>query len=134
MSGTPSVIICAYTESRWRQLLSAAESIRKQTASVDELLIVIDNNDDLRDRAERAVPWAQVIASSGPPGLSGARNTGMTASTGEIVLFLDDDAVAEPDWVSQLLAHYCDPNFLGVGGAAQPLWERSAPYWCPVGL
>jgi O-antigen biosynthesis protein len=132
MSGTTSVIICAYTESRWRQLLSAAESIRKQTASVDELLIVIDHNDDLRDRAERAVPWAQVIASSGPRGLSGARNTGMTASTGEIVLFLDDDAVAEPDWVSQLLAHYCDPHVLGVGGAAQPLWERSAPYWWPV--
>ena len=132
MSGTTSAIICAYTESRWRQLLAAAESIRKQTASVDELVIVIDHNDELRDRAERAVPWAQVIASSGPPGLSGARNTGMNASIGEVVLFLDDDAVAEPDWVSQLLAHYCDPHVLGVGGAAQPLWERSAPPWWPA--
>ena len=129
MRVTTSVIICAYTESRWQQLLCAVESIRKQTASVDELLIVIDHNDELRHRAEQAMPLAQVIASSGPPGLSGARNTGIAASTGEIVLFLDDDAVGEPDWVSQLLAHYSDPHVLGVGGAAQPVWERSAPQW-----
>jgi O-antigen biosynthesis protein len=132
MNITTSVIICAYTESRWQQLLCAAESIRTQTASVDELLIVIDHNDELRYRAEQAMPWAQVIASSGPPGLSGARNTGIAASTGEVVLFLDDDAVAEPDWVSQLLAHCSDPHVLGVGGAAQPTWERSAPPWWPA--
>jgi GT2 family glycosyltransferase len=132
MSVTTSVIICAYTEFRWRQLLCAADSIRKQTASVDELLIVIDHNDELRHRAEQAMPWAQVIASSGRPGLSGARNTGIAASTGEVVLFLDDDAVAEPDWVSQLLAHYSDPHVLGVGGAAHPVWERPAPHWWPA--
>lgn len=132
MSVTSSVIICAYTESRWQQLLGAAESIRKQTASVDELLIVIDHNDDLRHRAEQVMPWAQVIPSSGPPGLSGARNTGIAASTGEIILFLDDDAAAEPDWNSQLLAHYSNPHVLGVGGAAQPVWERSAPQWWPA--
>jgi len=132
MSATTSVIICAYTESRWKQLLFAAESIRKQTAPVDELVIVIDHNDELRHRAEQAMPWAQVIASSGPPGLSGARNTGIAASRGEVVLFLDDDAVAEPAWVSQLLAPYSDPHVLGVGGAAQPVWERSAPHWWPA--
>jgi GT2 family glycosyltransferase len=132
MSATSSVIICAYTESRWKQLLFAAESIRKQSASVDELLIVIDHNDELRHRAEQAMPWAQVIASSGPPGLSGARNTGTAASTGEVVLFLDDDAAAEPAWVSQLLAPYSNPHVLGVGGAAQPVWERSAPHWWPA--
>ena len=94
MSMTTSVIICAYTEARWEQLLCAAESVRNQTTPVDEVLVVIDHNDELRNRAEHAMPWARVIASSGPAGLSGARNTGIAASTGEIVLFLDDDAVA----------------------------------------
>lgn len=131
MSITTSVIICAYTEARWQQLLCAAESVRTQTTPVDEVLIVIDHNDELRDRAKLAMPWAQVIGSSGPAGLSGARNTGIAASTGEIVLFLDDDAVAAPDWASQLLAPYQDPNVLGVGGAAHPVWEQSAPSWWP---
>jgi O-antigen biosynthesis protein len=131
MSMTTSVIICGYTEARWQQLLCAAESVRMQTVPVDELLIVIDHNDDLRNRAAQAIPWARVIPSRGPAGLSGARNTGIAAATGEVVLFLDDDAVAEADWVRQLLAPYRDPNVLGVGGAAHPVWEQPAPRWWP---
>ena len=132
MSMTTSVIICAYTEARWQQLLCAAESVRNQTTPVDEVLVVIDHNDELRNRAEQAMPWARVIASSGPAGLSGARNTGVAASKGEIVLFLDDDAVAEPDWLSHLISAYDDPCVLGVGGAANPVWEQSAPRWWPA--
>ena len=132
MSLTTSVIICAYTQNRWSQLLSAAESVRKQTTPVAEVLVVIDHNDELRNRAEQAMPWARVVASGGPAGLSGARNTGIAASTGEIVLFLDDDAVAEPDWLSHLLVAYDDPRVLGVGGAAHPVWEQSAPRWWPA--
>jgi GT2 family glycosyltransferase len=132
MSLTTSVIICAYTQNRWSQLLSAAESVRKQTTPVAEVLVVIDHNDELRNRAEKAMPWARVVASGGPAGLSGARNTGIAASTGEIVLFLDDDAVAEPDWSGHLIAAYDDPGVLGVGGAAHPVWEQSAPRWWPA--
>ncbi|HEX5905732.1 MAG TPA: glycosyltransferase family 2 protein, partial [Propionibacteriaceae bacterium] len=132
MSMTTSVIICAYTEARWQQLLQAAESVRGQTAPVDEVLVVIDHNDALRHRAEHAMPWVRVIASSGPSGLSGARNTGIAASSGEVVVFLDDDAVAEPDWLSHLLGHYRDPTVLGVGGAAHPVWEGSIPRWWPA--
>ena len=132
MSMPTSVIICAYTEARWEQMLCAVESVRNQTTPVDEMLVVIDHNDELRNRAEHAMPWARVIASSGPAGLSGARNTGIAASTGEIVLFLDDDAVAEPDWLSHLISAYDDPCVLGVGGAANPVWEQSAPRWWPA--
>ena len=61
MSLTTSVIICAYTQNRWSQLLSAAESVRKQTTPAAEVLIVIDHNDELRNRAEQAMPWARVV-------------------------------------------------------------------------
>jgi GT2 family glycosyltransferase len=132
MSLTTSVIICAYTLNRWQQLLSAAESVRNQTTAVDELLVVIDHNDELLNQAELAMPWARVIASTGAVGLSGARNTGIAASVGEVILFLDDDAVAEPDWVTNMLSAYHDPHVLGVGGAAHPVWEQSAPRWWPA--
>jgi GT2 family glycosyltransferase len=132
MSLTTSVIICAYTLNRWQQLLSAVESVRNQTTPVGELLVVIDHNDELLSEAELAVPWARVIASTGAVGLSGARNTGVAASVGEVILFLDDDAVAEPDWVTNMLFAYHDPHVLGVGGAAHPVWEQSAPRWWPA--
>jgi O-antigen biosynthesis protein len=132
MSLTTSVIICAYTQNRWSQLLSAAESVRKQTTPVAEVLLVVDHNEELLSQAQAAMSWARVIPSTGVPGLSGARNTGVAASIGEIVLFLDDDAVAEADWVGNLVAAYRDPQVLGVGGAANPVWERSAPRWWPA--
>ena len=133
MSVTTSVIICAYTADRWPQLLSAVESVRKQTTLVGEVLVVIDHNAELLRRAEAAMPDVRVMASTGRPGLSGGRNTGIAASTGEVLLFLDDDAIAEPDWVSNLLAAYADPHVLGVGGAAHPVWEGSTPpRWGPA--
>jgi GT2 family glycosyltransferase len=129
---TTSVIICAYTLDRWQQLVSAAESVRNQTTPVGELLVVIDHNDELLREAEVALPWARVIGSAGAVGLSGARNTGIAGSAGEVILFLDDDAVAERDWVTNMLLPYDDPHVLGVGGAAHPVWEQSAPRWWPV--
>jgi len=129
---TTSVIICAYTLNRWQQLLSAVESVRNQTTPVGELLVVIDHNDELLSQAEVAMPWARVIPSTGAVGLSGARNTGIAASLGDVILFLDDDAVAEHDWVTNMLSPYDDPHVLGVGGAAHPVWEESAPRWWPV--
>jgi len=132
ISLTTSVIICAYTLKRWQQLISAAESVRDQTTSVGELLVVIDHNDQLLSKAKVAMPWARVIASTGTVGLSGARNTGIAASAGDVILFLDDDAVAEPDWVTNMLLPYDAPHVLGVGGAAHPVWEQSAPRWWPA--
>jgi hypothetical protein len=46
-------------------------------------------------------------------------------------LFLDDDAVADPDWTGRLTAPYADPAILGVGGSAQPVWQQPPPAWWP---
>ncbi|HEU4547598.1 MAG TPA: glycosyltransferase, partial [Microlunatus sp.] len=44
----------------------------------------------------------------------------------------DDDAAAEEDWSTHLLAPYVDRGVLGVGGSASPAWETSAPAWWPA--
>jgi glycosyltransferase involved in cell wall biosynthesis len=72
-----------------------------------------------------------VVANQGPQGLSAARNTGIEASSGDIVLFLDDDAIAELHWAARLTAPYADPTVLGVGGSAQPVWQQPPPRWWP---
>ncbi len=50
------------------------------------------------------------------------------------MVFLDDDAVAEPDWLMRLVAHYNDDHVVGVGGRSIPEWEGPAPGWLPEEL
>ena len=127
-----SVVVCAYTEERWKILIKALESVRQQTVPPDQCLLVIDHNDLLLKRARTSIPLdVEVAPSEGPPGLSGARNTGVAHAACDIVVFLDDDVTARPTFLQELLEHYSDPAVAGVGGRALPLWPTGRPGWFP---
>jgi glucosyl-dolichyl phosphate glucuronosyltransferase len=128
---TLTVLICAYTLERWSDIEAAVDSLRRQTRHPDQVVLVVDHNEALFERARHAFPDVTCLPSAGPPGLSGARNTGVGVAHGDIVAFLDDDAVAEPDWAERLLAAYSDPNVLGVGGGVVPDWRAPRPGWMP---
>ena len=123
----PSVIICAYTEDRWDDLCAAVGSVRNQSVPAHELIVVIDHNDSLLTRARAAFADAQVLANRHEQGLSGARNTGVEIATGDVVVFLDDDARADRDWLARLLPWFDDPNVGGVGGLIEPAWDEGRP-------
>jgi GT2 family glycosyltransferase len=125
-----SVIICTHTEARLAYLAQAVESLRRQSASPREILVVVDHNPALAERVRQNTPGVAVIESQERGGTSGARNSGVAAARGAIIAFLDDDAIAAPDWLEQLLASYTDA-VLGAGGAIEPLWEGHRPVWFP---
>jgi GT2 family glycosyltransferase len=129
---TVTVVICAYTPDRWDRIVAAVASVRHQRVRPEQIVLVIDHNAELLDRATAAFTDVTVLPNAGPRGLSGARNTGLAASRGDVVAFLDDDAEAENDWLDRLVQHYADPHVIGVGGRAEPVWDRVPPRWFPA--
>jgi glycosyltransferase involved in cell wall biosynthesis len=72
-----------------------------------------------------------VVPNRESQGLSGARNTGVAVANGDLIAFLDDDAVADPDWLAALLRAFDDPGVVGAGGSATPDWSAERPSWFP---
>lgn len=126
-----SVIICAYSDKRRAQLDRAIRSVLGQSHRAGELIVVIDHNSSLLNFVGVEFQQAKVIPNSGVPGLSGARNTGIMHANGDIIAFLDDDAIAEPDWLATMLDQYENPSVIGMGGKVVPLWEIGKPRWLP---
>lgn len=129
---TVSVVICAYSHDRWEALLDAVDSVRRQRRPADEIIVVVDHNPSLLERVRAHLPDVLALANSGVRGLSGARNSGVAAARGQILVFLDEDAVAEPEWLDALIAPYRSAYVLGVGGAIEPIWLDGRPAWFPA--
>jgi glycosyltransferase involved in cell wall biosynthesis len=127
-----TVIVRTYTEDRWDYLVAALESVQQQRAQPRELVVVVDHNHALLERVRARFPDARIVENTEPRGSSGAWNSGIMASRGEVIAFLDDDAEAAPDWLEQLWAAYTDESVIGVGGSIHPIWEGpTRPLWFP---
>ncbi|MGB8816667.1 MAG: glycosyltransferase family 2 protein [Rhizobiaceae bacterium] len=126
-----SVIVCAYSDDRWQQLCDAIDSLKGQDWPNREIIVVIDHNPGLLAGIAARYPDVRTMSNEGPRGLSGARNTGVRNAGGFIIAFLDDDASANPNWLSLMMAHYRDPSVIGFGGGVIPIWPDKRPRWLP---
>jgi glycosyltransferase involved in cell wall biosynthesis len=126
-----SVVICAHTQDRWDATLEAVASVRNQSVAAAETILVVDHNPGLQARLASALPDVVVTENREEQGLSGGRNTGIALARGEIVAFLDDDAVADTRWLEFLTDSYADPAVAGVGGLTLPRWQTQRPAWFP---
>src|SRR5438067_13517516 len=82
-----SVIICAYTEERWDDLVAAVESVKQQTLPADEIIVVIDHNLNLLKRVREKLSDVIAIENREAKGLSGARNSGAMIEEGSRLAF-----------------------------------------------
>src|SRR5579872_5444171 len=129
-----SVIIAAFTEQRWDNMVRAIDSACAQTLKPREVIVCIDHNDALLARTREhaaGLDGVRVVENPWPRGVSGARNAGIAVASGRVCAFLDDDAEADPDWLEHLLSSYVDPAVLGVGGGIEPAWHDVRPDWFP---
>jgi len=126
-----SVVIPCYSDKRWPMLVAAVESVRAQEPAPAAVIVAVDNNSDLFDRAKREFEDVTVVANSFARGVAGTRNTGVMHTTTPLVALLDDDARAHPGWLRALLSPFDDPDVVGTGGLSLARWEDSQPRWFP---
>ena len=127
MRPTVAVAICTYTEDRLPQLLAAVDSVRAQTMPPEQLLVVVDHNERLLSLLEGMLPKELVVANAHRRGLSGGRNTAAETVMADVLVFLDDDARARPDWLEHLIAPFAAPRVVATGGHVEADWELPAP-------
>lgn len=125
------MLICAYTLDRLDVLSQAIDSVRTQSLAAHEIVLSVDHSPELLAEAEQRWPEVRLVENHEEQGLSGARNSGVAACSGEVVAFLDDDALAATDWLERLAEAYRDPSVLGAGGTVRPAWVEGKPEWFP---
>ncbi len=115
-SPSVSVIVCVASDHRWESLCLTVRSLHRQNRPASEVIVVVDNNLSLLQRARAAFPGLNVIPNTDVPGMSGARHCGLQAARGRLIAFVEGDAVASPEWLSDLVSVYHQPR----AGAAYP--------------
>ncbi len=132
-----SAIIC--THNRDRYLGFALDSLLAQDFSDFEIIVVDNASSDrtreivearLNDQRLRYIYESEI-------GLSIARNTGAKIADGEILAYLDDDAIASPQWLKTIYSAYRGNSRLAIaGGKVTLIWTDgiTAPSWLSDGL
>ena len=130
MSEPSTSVLIAGT--RQRALARCLESLAVQTVPPGEVLVAWQGDDTpTRDTTvETAARLRLPVRAVHAPerGVVPAENAALDAAGGEIVLLIDDDAVAPRDWLARHLAHYRDPRVGAVGGPFTNYHPDGAPY------
>lgn len=129
-----SVVVSTYSKDRLSYFLDCIESLRKQSFKAVEVILVLDPIANLVEFYKSRLSDDVKIVVSDKCGLSNARNVGVKNARGEIIAFIDDDAVADVNWLENIIKNYEDPDVVSVGGLIRPLWEKGSPAWFPEEL
>ncbi|MDG6249254.1 glycosyltransferase [Methanocalculus sp.] len=128
-----SVIICTYNRSNI--LSGSIESLMHQTADKEifEIIVVDNNSTDNTKEIVNQFRNAENLRYIFEPnqGLSHARNRGFREAKGEYVAYIDDDARADPDWITgiYMMLQELNPRPIGIGGPIYPFYLSEKPDW-----
>jgi len=129
-----SVVLCTYTLDEYDNFREAANSVLAQTHDDVELVVVVDGYEDVYDVVVDDYgdhPDVTIHCNDENEGLLVSRNRGAEHATGDVVAFVDADAVAHPEWAATLVRSYEDRNALAAGGQMTPRWVAGKPAFLP---
>jgi GT2 family glycosyltransferase len=117
-----SVVVCSYNSERTMEACLA--SLEALDYPDYEVIVVNDGSTDRTLEISERFPFCRIISQPNK-GLSVARNVGAEAATGEIVAYTDSDCVADPDWLTYLVAKMEASGLAACGGPNFPPPEDS---------
>src|SRR5512146_2129492 len=94
----PRVSVVVASLGRPRELDRCLTALRQLTYRPFEVVAVACEAGRMAAARHSALPWVRFIPNRGT-GIAEARNDGIAVAGGEVVAFLDDDAVPEPTWL-----------------------------------
>jgi GT2 family glycosyltransferase len=107
-----TVIICSYNGAR--TLRDTFAGLKRVEYPNFDVVLVDDGSSD--DTPEIGRENGAHVISTPNRGLSSARNTGMEAATGEIIVYLDDDAWPDPHWLRYIAETFLEHDHAAMGG------------------
>jgi glycosyltransferase involved in cell wall biosynthesis len=130
-----SIVICSYNRASY--ISDALDSLYKQTAGLNAFETIIVDNNSTDNTAEVFSQWIAAHTNGSftyitetNQGASFARNTGAAVAKGQWLCFMDDDAVATPNYVENILKHIeTMPDVVGFGGRIIPKYIPAEPKW-----
>ena len=136
MSGSPSasVIICTYDEKRLKDLDECINSILGQRYDNFEILVVVDHNESLYRKLVSGYRGlgVKVILNKSARGQAASMNCGLLNAKGDIVCFIDDDAIAPEGWIERIQKGGGRRGLHVFGGPAIPIYRpglKPPPWW-----
>lgn len=132
---TLSIIICSYNRASY--ISDALDSLYHQSAGLNAFEAIIVDNNSTDNTAEVFSQWRSnhtqgsfTYLTESKQGASFARNTGAAIAKSEWLCFMDDDAVATPDYVKNIINHIeSKPEAVGFGGRIIPKYIPAEPKW-----
>lgn len=133
-SGPRAVSVAICTANRAAQLEETLTALHQVLDTGTCEILVIDNGS-----VDETPALLRSIAANYPHplramredrvGLSAARNRAVREAQGEILLFLDDDAIPRPGWIRPYLEAFREPTVLAAGGPVEPVFDGPLPEW-----
>jgi glycosyltransferase involved in cell wall biosynthesis len=130
-----SVVICTYNRAAYIQ--DAMDSLYHQTINKQQYEIIIVNNNSSDNTIEVCKAWIAAhqdaqyaFYNEAKQGASYARNTGAAVAKGHLLCFMDDDAIAESDYLERIIRFFEEhPDAGGLGGRIIPKYIPEEPTW-----
>ncbi|MDR5672604.1 Glycosyl transferase family 2 [Halalkaliarchaeum sp. AArc-CO] len=137
-----SVVVCTYSMDRLDPFFEAVDSVLAQTYDPLEVVLVVDGNEEVfehvaeryEDEREVATEFTGDVVlhcNEENRGISYSRTKGAELASGDVVAFIDDDGVAEPEWIETLVDTYERTDAIAVGGYVAPDWVTEKPDFFP---